>query len=412
MIELVTDYYLNSRDFNGLPLHTLRKDYSVRKPDLKALIETGDIEVHFGYGHPNPHVRALPLGDKDVQLKTLQHVTGEQLEYAVLYPTEKRLKDVVKPSDYENRPFSLMVALGMPKLERVFFDPQILKTYRDDPRYMYDFHGIAGRVCITTEGDDDEDVPESDKVFIETFGIGYSRNYETDNKTCIVAFPYYLHKLSPEHQMMWKHRQLDGKKYIPDHAFIQSQIYGSWDFDTTMYEAFFAELKIINEMATAIEGEPLFKKDYADGSTRPRNFHRILMPTRREYQEFTETLDKLLSDNLNRKFFERRMPTSTEDETIGTIALLERYFGFLQADDRTPIEDMLKTFRKVRSERSKSSHHDLEDKFDYAYNKKQRDIMRSAYTAIRLIRLAFSNAPDARGIEVPDWLYKGEINPD
>jgi len=136
------------------------------------------------------------------------------------------------------------------------------------------------------------------------------------------------------------------------------------------------------------------------------------MPTRREYQEFTETLDKLLSDNLNRKFFERRMPTSTEDETIGTIALLERYFGFLQADDRTPIEDMLKTFRKVRSERSKSSHHDLEDKFDYAYNKKQRDIMRSAYTAIRLIRLAFSNAPDARGIEVPDWLYKGEINPD
>lgn len=411
VIKKVTDYYLKARDFNGLPLSTLRQGYSIKKPDLKVLIETGDIEVHFGYGHPNPHIKALPLGDTGVLLKTLEHVTGEQLKYAVLYPTPKCLKEVVNPADYENRPFSLMLALGIPQLDRVFFDPQILKIYRDDPRYLYDYHGIAGRICITTEGDEDDDVPDSDKVLVDTFGTGFSRNYDADNKTCVVAFPYYLHKLSSEHQMLWKHRQLDSAKYLPDHAFIQSQIYGSWDFDTTMYEAFFAELKVINEMAIAIEGRPLFKNDYSDGSKRPRNFHRILMPTRREYQEFVEVLDKLMSDNLNKEFFRNRMASSV-DEGKGTIGLLEEYFNFLNAKDRSPIEEMLKTFRKVRSERSKSSHHDLEDEFKYEYNRKQRDLMREAYSAVRLIRLAFTNAPNAKGIEVPSWLYKGDISPD
>jgi F0F1-type ATP synthase gamma subunit len=136
------------------------------------------------------------------------------------------------------------------------------------------------------------------------------------------------------------------------------------------------------------------------------------MPTKREYQEFAETLDKLMSDNLNRNFFKNRMATSFEDTQKGTIALLEEYFNrFMTARDRSPVDDMLKTFRKVRSERSKSSHHDLKDEFKYEYNHKQRDIMREAYTAIRLIRLAFTNAPDAKDIEVPGWLYKGEISP-
>lgn len=413
IIQRVTDYYLQARDFNGLPISTLRADYSLTKRDLKLLIETGDIEIHFGYGHPNPHVRALSLGNLSAQLKTLAHISNEQLDYTVLYPTVRRLKKVVNPTAYQARPYSLMLALGMPQLEPQYFDPQILKTYRDDPRYSYDYSGVAGRLCITTEGDEDDNMPESDKVLMDTFGAGFSREYVTDGKTCVVALPYYLHKLTPEHQMLWKHRQLDGTKYLPEKGFVQSQIYGSWDFDTTMYEAFVAELKIINEMAVAIEGQPLFKKDYADGSSPPRNFHRLLMPTKREYQEFAESLDKLMGDNLNRKFFKNRMAGSVADTDKGTITLLKEYFNrFFNASDMSPVEDMLKTFRKVRKERSKSSHHDLQDEFQYQYNHKQRDIMRKAYTAIRLIRLALTSAPAAKDIKVPNWLYEGDISHD
>lgn len=412
IIELVTEYYLKQRDFNGLPLATLRENYSLTKRDLKLLIESGNTEIHFGYGHTNPHVRALPLGDKDVQLKTLAHVDSERLQYAVLYPTAKHLQEIVARSDYEGRPYSLMLALGTPRLEPQCFDPQILKQYRDDPRYTYDYSGVAGRLSIATGSYEDEDFPESDKVFIKTFGMGFSKDYEKDCRTCVIGLPYYLHKLSPEHQTLWRHRQLDRTKYLPEHGFVQSQIYGSWDFDTTMYEAFTAELGVINQMAVAMEGQPLFKKDYSDGSDPPRNFHRLLMPTRREYQEFVESLDKLMSDNLNEQFFKNRMTRSVADSQPRTITLLQEYFDrFLNARDRSPVDDMLKSFRKVRSERSKSSHHDLPDEFCYEYNHKQREIMREAYSAVRLIRLAFANHPNAGGIEVPQWLHKGDISP-
>jgi hypothetical protein len=265
VVEEVTDYYLHKREFNGLPLATLRKTYSLTKRDLKILIENGDIEIHFGFGHPNPHIKALHLGDVEILLKTLAHVSTQELAYAVLYPTAKHLENTTKSSDYESRPFSLMLALGTPQLEPLAFDPQVLKTYRDDPRYIYDYSGVAGRISLA---DYDDDMPESERVIVETFGMGFSKNYDSDAKTCVIGLPYYLHKLTPEHQMLWKHRLLDMKKYSPEYGFVKSQIIGDWDFDTTMYEAFMAELKIINEMAVAIEGVFLFKKDTQTVQTR------------------------------------------------------------------------------------------------------------------------------------------------
>ncbi len=290
------------------------------------------------------------------------------------------------------------------------FEPQILKIYRDDPRYYYGFSGVVGRIYLANESGDDKNFSEKDDIYLDCIGTGFSKDYENDSKICVVAFPYYLHKLSPEQQTLWKHRQLDKDNYNPEHGYIVSQVMGSWDYSTTMYEAFVAELQIINKMAIEMEGEPLFKHDFSKGAEPPRNFHRLLLPTKREYHEFIESLDKLMSDNINHKFFKRKLPVSVDDNSKGTITLLEEYFDFSRATDRKPIEDMLKAFRKVRSLRSKSSHHTLSDEYDNKYNHEQRDIMRQAYTAIRLIRLAFTNHPGAKDIEVPDWLFKGEIS--
>src|SRR5882757_2533262 len=133
--DKIIAYYLGSRDFNGLPLVSLREEYSLPKFKIKTLIESGNIELHFGYGHPNPHVRALPLGDREAQYKMLEGISKEDLAYAVLYPTRQHLEKVVDKVGYENRPYSLMIALGTPTLEYQCFDPPILKNYRDDPRY-------------------------------------------------------------------------------------------------------------------------------------------------------------------------------------------------------------------------------------------------------------------------------------
>lgn len=411
--EEVAAYYLKSRDFNGLPVVSVREKYPLTKTDMKKLIESGTVEAHFGFGHPNPHVKALALGDMAAQLKMLAEVSEEDLTGSVLYPTKQYLANAVDPANYHDRPFSLLMALGEPSLEYQCFEPQILKLYRDDPRYYYDFSGVAGRLYIDSPQYEDESFPEKNKVFMDCFGAGFSKNYEKDAKTCIVAFPYHLHRLPPEQQLLWKHRQLDKNMYWPERGFVVSQVMGSWDFDATMYEAFVAELQTINKMAVKMEGAKLFKKEFADSSEPPpRNFHRLLIPTKREYYEFVESLDKMMSDNINRQFFAQRMPDSAADTQVGTITLLEEYFSPVQAPDRKPIIDMLKAFREVRGQRSKSSHHQVSDEYADSYNHKQRDIMRQAYTAIRLIRLAFTNHPAAKGVKVPDWLFKGDISPE
>ena len=47
IVNEVTDYYLTRRDFNGLPLASLRKKYLLTKAGLKSLIESGNIEARL-----------------------------------------------------------------------------------------------------------------------------------------------------------------------------------------------------------------------------------------------------------------------------------------------------------------------------------------------------------------------------
>jgi hypothetical protein len=46
----------------------------------------------------------------------------------------------------------------------------------------------------------------------------------------------------------------------------------------------------------------LFRETF-DEEKRPLEFATMLRPTRRQYLEFAQVLDKMLSDNVNRDFF-------------------------------------------------------------------------------------------------------------
>lgn len=422
IIDEVTSYYLSSRDFNGTHIKDLeaKTGLKITPAIARRLISSGLIEIHFGvWGHPNPFIKALELGDKESQLKQLEEVIKKHdLSDSVFYPTKAHLKTVVNEANYAGRPYTLELALGEPQLHVRHFQPSIMTQYRDDPRYYYKFEGNCGTVFVKEEN---AGIHEDDEVYLKSFGTGFHKDYEANHKTSIMCFVYDLSTLSPAQQQQWKLKELPKAEYKIDHAFAQSQIFGSFDFDATLYEAFIAELRVINQMSKAINGKAIFKNGYEKYESAPRNFHRLLIPTRKEYQSFVETLDKLMSDNLNPEFFKKYMPVTEsvtkEDGTINsqpipTIKLLENFLrNEMKFTNTKPIDELAKSFRKVRRTRSKSAHNNLPDEFGYKFNDDQQKIMFEAYTAIRLIRLALTNYPQARQINVPEWLYKGDIFP-
>lgn len=84
----ITNYYLQSRDFNGLPLGQLDND---QEDLICELIDEGKIEVLSSNFVLNPHIKALKLDiDKEEQKRAVKDRAGS----VVLYPTEKHLKSM------------------------------------------------------------------------------------------------------------------------------------------------------------------------------------------------------------------------------------------------------------------------------------------------------------------------------
>ncbi|TOQ26810.1 hypothetical protein CGG98_25225, partial [Vibrio parahaemolyticus] len=64
----------------------------------------------------------------------------------------------------------------------------------------------------------------------------------------------YLANLSPEHQQIWKAKEMNGSiKLHPD--YYASSILGSWGTKMSIFEAFVQELELINKMSQLM-GKP------------------------------------------------------------------------------------------------------------------------------------------------------------
>ena len=121
LLRRVTDYYLNSPDFNGLPARNEAERAVIR------LVRDGQITVSFGQRHPNPNIKALDPTSIDDQVERIRKF---RLQHACLYPSLSHLRRVLKTSAFQGKPFSLKLALGEPQLKHYPFDTSVLETYR------------------------------------------------------------------------------------------------------------------------------------------------------------------------------------------------------------------------------------------------------------------------------------------
>lgn len=186
----VFDFYNESRDFNGVPYWELEKLHiSNLDSYLLQLIEENIISVNFTI---NPHIKQF---DFPIE-KQLNYLKENGFVQVCFYPTEALLNETLKNNEFDNRPFTKMLAYGKPQLMPMFFKIEILNSYVTDPRYDVEHSSdYSGMICYKSETDLDEE----DQILLETFGIGYKEEHER----VIVVYLRYLSDLTPEHQQRW-----------------------------------------------------------------------------------------------------------------------------------------------------------------------------------------------------------------
>jgi hypothetical protein len=412
LLEEITRHYLESNDFNGIPVlgglsPRVGPGLDTIIDDLVELIEEERVCIIYSDTDVNPHILRIGHESVDVQVEKLKTIDV----HACAYPLPRHLEQMVDRSAYRGQPYALAMALGAPQLSHRAFDLSVLEFYRNDPRYYYSTDDISGHIYLSDEYS--EGMSESDKVFLESFGFCY----DEDMNRAVAAFVRYLSRLSPEHQQIWKAKELEGDHQLhPD--YYDRAIFGTFGRGISVFDAFIQELQVINRMAHAMGRPPLFRNDFSD-DPEPVGFSFLVRPTLKEFNDFVLLLDKMISDNISRDFFQEEVAYESEEarrdgriiiRQKGTLAILENWIErWFRLEDPEPVEQMLWSFREVRKSRQRPAHAIDENVFDQAFFHQQRELITQAYRGIRTLRLLLANDPRADEVEIPRVVREGKI---
>lgn len=328
------------------------------------------------------------------------------------YPRKKLLEMYDSSKEEEVGTYTKQLRLGGSQIEHRFFRRQVLDRYKQDPRYRFGEWDYGGTIQISDEAYIDSSVPESDKVSIQSFGIAYTAKGEK----VVAVILSDLGDLSVEHQRYWSSFEIK-EKYTLDSDYVRTDFEAEFSDRISVFSAFTQELEEINKICALIGEQPLFKKNFVNNP--PREFNWLTKPTTSGYNLFIHTLDKMISENIDRDFFKGKINLNEEiqnktgkvrDVRKGSIRLLEEYLAkYWRFPDPEPKNEMIRTFKNIRKSRQKPAHVAVEDRYDITYHQQQRNLIFQAYRAIRTLRLSLANHPKAKSYIPPDWLQKGRI---
>lgn len=409
LVNKVRKCYEESRDFNGLPVRALKASDSRLRAIIIELIKSGEIDLVRGDVHPNPHIKALAAEPIDLQIEKINKLgLGE----GCLYPTQKHLEKFGTRCS-RSAPFTLELELGAPQLDFRAFDVRVLDWYRDDPRFEYEVDDVHGQIRRKPEAVIPHSGIAADRLEFFEFGFAYGKRKER----AVAALLRYLNDLPSDQQRHFAEFQLQGHFELhPD--FYLTQIVGDFPIGMSIFDVFLLEKRTINELCEKI-GKPGLFRTADGGSKRPTGFWILPRPTRKEFNDFVQLLDKLLGGDLNREFFKGDIPISEvlkrEDGSekkveIPTITLLDRWLAeYFLPKDPAQIEELLRGFRDIRNVRNRPAHAVEDDHFDPEYLETQRELIGKGLRVVRMVRTILQNHPDAHGYQVPSQLEDSRI---
>ncbi|UWX69161.1 hypothetical protein [Burkholderia gladioli] len=400
IVYIVSEYYLNSGDFNGMSFRALAESVGEEiaiEEKMVELIRDDALFISHSKFVINPHIIMYPPESIETQLGLI--ASGE-LKSAVLYPTARVLQKIVDTSRYAHTPLRLYLALGNPQLGVVLFYPSVLEQYRNDPRYLYETDDIVGRLVISDEYFETADVPESDQIILSRFGFAVSKT----GHRAVAAMLRDLANLSDEHQQIWHARAIPSELVEKHHFHLikeyQQVLNGERRQRCSLTTAFMYEMNAINEICNATYKKRIFNRDWIDGFARLSGLTMMLSPTIREYHNFIHLLDKILSDNINKKFFEGHVSFERETaladgrikvENKGTLALLKEWLGIDFPREGARISTIMASLNRVRKERQKPAHTIEMDKFDPSLWAAQRSLLAEAHGGLKALRQLLSD---------------------
>lgn len=403
LVDAVVRQYLTSGDFNGYAIADVPRG---RQRQIVRLIGDRKLDLVRGDRHPNPHIKAFDCEPAEEQIAKIARngLTG------CLYPTPELL-GALDARENEQAPFTRELKIGEAQLAHRAFDLRVLEWYRNDPRFYYycdDIHGQLHQRGEQPVGG----VIKDDLEFLE-FGFAYNKKMER----AIAVFLRDLHALPADQQQYLAGFLLDGEYQLhPD--FARTQLIGDFPERVSVYDAFLEEKYHVNQMCERM-GKPHLFRSGSRAYDRPAGFGILIRPTKKEFRDFALLLDQLLSDDLNRKFFEGDIPTTEKlrrsdgtevKQPIGTIALLETWTRkHFRPRDPSGIDELFSDLRTVRKARQEPAHKSEDNEFDQQYIERQRALIKSAFSAVRMIRMIFENHPKVMGYEVDDWLREAKV---
>ncbi len=428
--QKVFDFFVNSHDFNGIPLRQISEDfkidYKVSIDLIKDLVNDNLISIQSS---TNPHIIGFKHYPKESQLQILEmaketeveikkfgkiKISFEKTDYPIcLYPSQENLIKNRNLDNFEYSYYSKKLAIGEPQLKPIFFDIDVLERYYIDPRFHFDFDDYSGRISCKSDELYNPLVRKEDDVFIKTFGIGYNK----DNNRLAVVYLCYLNNLTGEHQIYWKSKERNDECQMLK-EYYQNTIEGNWTFSHSIFSAFLGELKCLNEISKEIFDVPLFNETFEENK-RPKEFTFFFIPTIKNYHDFVLLLDKMISDNINKAFFIGKLELyelkEEKDglikENKGTIRLLEEWLSTIfTIKGKGSISEILKSFKQVRKERQAPAHKVNENVYDKSLIEKQKKTMSDVYNSMRQLRHIFHQHPKARNYKIPEWLEKRKNN--
>ena len=396
-------YYLESRDYNGLPLANLARDLETNVtdilPEVIALVRDRRISMPSPY-QTNPFIKAF---DAPIE-EQLLNVNKRDPSLVCLYPTPFSIRDEINPDIYRDSPFTRAMILGRPQLVAVPFRIDILDFYERDPRYWFRFHDFGGTISVHDEYWDR--MEESDRADIK-FGVGYDENEDR----VVAVYAYDMASLPGKHQRIWKEYLLDGPCRMSE-EFKQTTLLAEFPETISVYQALIYEQVEINKLFTMMGRDSLFRNTYS-GDSRPRQFSFFIRPTQENYDNFVQLLDKMLSDNIRIDSFgkdvtrQKRIEANAGEFELrnkGSISMLNEWLTLrypkLSLTDKS---DIIGPLREVRKLRQPPAHKIIENTYDKRFYSLQDELVWKVYKALKKLRNTLMTDPDTVGYEPPSW---------
>lgn len=396
-LNKIISYYLNSHDFNGMPVYKLLND---EKEKIYKLIDEGLIEVLSSEEVVNPHIRTAKLNiDKKVQKS---HINDSSTS-VVLYPSQLALKNIQTNTE---QPYTSLLQKGENQLKIKYFDIQILEIYNNNPKYLILDLGYRGNISVHEEYED-----ENEKEYVRDYGIAYFKNNK--HKKAVGAFVGDLSRLNPKRQQLWYSFECSNQQdYIINYDFYKNTIEGSWVNNTWAFNALLMEMEKINELCSAIGLPKFFRKTFHyEGFSYPDGYRSLLLPTEKNYYDFILVLEKLVVSNINLKVFTEQVDMiknierfDDEQKEKPSLQLFEEWLlkNIKTTDEEKLKEVIIKPLRDIRKIRQKPAHEFNSNKYNEEFYKKQEDIMDRLILALGNLMYLLGTHPCAESVKTLD----------